>query len=83
MFIWDFEVYFKLTIICKCGCKKTDHYNSADWGINKGDCKNCFDCDSFTVKYCAVKNCENERESYFIFCKIHQKQDNKKEIVLN
>jgi len=62
-----------MTKICRCGCKKTDHYDSLDWGNNKGDCKNCgwSVCTGFFEKLCLMKGCDNERESYFIYCQTH------------
>ncbi len=64
--------------ICKCGCKKTDHHNSADWGRNKGDCKNCgwSVCEGYSEKKCLKKDCESDRVSYFIYCQKHLDEDN-------
>lgn len=67
-----------MTKICRCGCKKTDHNDSADWGKNRGDCKNCgwSECEGYTEKECHFKGCTEDRKSYFIYCKKHLELDN-------
>ncbi|NIN03695.1 MAG: hypothetical protein GTO44_10075 [Hydrotalea flava] len=75
-------------IICKCGCPKSKHYWHHDYGANKGECRNCSwgnpddyhdpigYCDGFTAKYCAVKDCNEERAgNIFIYCKKHLELD--------
>lgn len=72
-----------MTKNCKCGCKKTDHEDSADWGKNNGNCKNCGwqDCEGYSEKECKHKNCHKDRESYFIYCKEHLILDNEGKLV--
>ena len=76
-------------ILCKCGCKKSDHIYHTLYGANKGDCKNCSwaseftdqdgqpngCCPSFSAKYCGVNGCAKERVSHFYMCQEHLNVD--------